>query len=77
MDSNPLAVLQARSTGLLTDVQAAERLGLAVKTLRNWRVSGRGPHFIRLGGAVRYQEEDLAAFIANGKRTSTSDGGAC
>lgn len=73
MNSNPLAVLQARRNSLLTDVQAAERLGLAVKTLRNWRVSGRGPRFIRLGRAVRYAVADLDAFIESGRRSSTSD----
>ena len=34
---------------LLTDVEAAEHLGLKVQTLRNWRGIGQGPNFIQLG----------------------------
>jgi hypothetical protein len=30
-------------------------LGVPVKTLRNWRVSGRGPPFSKLGASVRYE----------------------
>lgn len=49
---------------MLTEAQAAERLNLRRKTLQTWRYSGRGPRFTKLGGAIRYPEEDLEAFIA-------------
>ena len=61
---------------LIDEHEAAERLGLSVKTLRRWRWSGRGPAFRKLGSAVRYAEEDLAAFIEGARRRSTSDAGA-
>jgi hypothetical protein len=35
-------------------------LDVPVKTLRNWRVSGRGPPFSKFGASVRYE---LAAAI--------------
>ena len=41
---------------LLTDEQVAERWGLKVQTLRNWRFQGRGPAYLKLGAAVRYDE---------------------
>lgn len=64
---------------LLTETEAAERLGLAVATLRRWRWSGDGPEFVKLGtsrgSAVRYAPSALAAFVAAGARSSTSDTG--
>ena len=60
---------------LITEVQAADLLGLSVKTLRRWRWAGHPPRFIKLGGAVRYDMTDLSAFMESGRRTSTSDPG--
>ncbi len=53
--------------------EAAARLGLKVATLRRWRWSGRGPPFIKIGAAVRYDPDDVEAFIEAGRRSSTSD----
>lgn len=61
---------------LLTPEQAAALLNLKVKTLARWRWAGCGPRFIKIGGAVRYAENDLQAFIKAGVRLSTSDKGA-
>jgi hypothetical protein len=43
----------------LTEAQAAARLGLAPKTLRNFRSAGVGPTALRLGRSVRYHIEAL------------------
>lgn len=61
---------------LLTPEQAAALLNLKSKTLARWRWAGCGPRFIKIGGAVRYAENDLQAFIKAGLRISTSDKGA-
>jgi predicted DNA-binding transcriptional regulator AlpA len=58
---------------LLNTHQAAERCSLSPRTLEKHRVAGGGPHFIRLGSAVRYRLEDLDAWIAANRRRSTSD----
>ena len=58
---------------LVDEREAAERLGLAVATLRRWRWVGRGPLFVKIGGAVRYDPADLDALIEAGRRKSTSD----
>jgi excisionase family DNA binding protein len=43
---------------LLTTQQAAALLQLSPRTLRRWRVEGKGPPFIRLGSRrVRYRRE--------------------
>ena len=60
---------------LVNENEAACILALSVKTLRRWRWTGRGPCFIKIGGAVRYDQGDLIAFIEAGRRTSTSDPG--
>ncbi|WP_426608855.1 hypothetical protein [Bradyrhizobium sp. McL0616] len=52
---------------------AAKRLCVAEGTLSNWRIQGRGPRFVRIGGKVCYRDEDIDAFIAGGLRQSTSE----
>ncbi len=61
---------------LLNEREAAARLGLQIATLRRWRWAGKGPRFLKIEGAVRYDPVDLEAFIAAARRTSTSDDGA-
>ncbi len=60
---------------LLTETEAASLLNLSIKTLRRWRWAGRGPRFLKLGAAVRYDPADLAAYIEAGRRTSTTNTG--
>jgi hypothetical protein len=60
---------------LMNEYAAAEVLGLKVSTLRRWRWAGTGPSFIKIGGAVRYDPDHLATFVAAGTRSSTSDTG--
>ena len=61
--------------GLVTEHDAAQILGLSVKTLRRWRWAGKPPPFVKLGGAVRYDPAVLAACIEAARRTSTTDTG--
>ena len=61
--------------GLLDEYQAAEILGLKVSTLRRWRWAARGPPFVKLGSAVRYDPQVLTEFVDAGRRNSTSDRG--
>ena len=50
---------------LVDEREAAAILGLAIRTLRNWRWKRQGPRFRKLGlRAVRYSRGDLTAFIA-------------
>jgi hypothetical protein len=60
---------------LLREAEAARRLGTSVHTLQKWRCTGKGPRFVRLSRAVRYDPADLDPFIVAGRRTSTSDPG--
>lgn len=58
---------------VLTEREASERLGLSVRTLQKWRLLGRGPRYLKLGQAVRYDPDDLDAFLQGTRRTSTSE----
>ncbi len=60
---------------LLNEREAARRLSLRIATLRRWRWAGKGPRFLKLCGAVRYDPADLDTFIGEARRTSTSDDG--
>jgi hypothetical protein len=57
------------------ELDAARRLGTSVRTLRKWRCNGKGPRFVRLSRAVRYDPAHLDAFAAVGRRTLTSNPG--
>jgi hypothetical protein len=47
--------------------------GVAVKTMRNWRVQGLGPPFVATGRKlVRYRPSDLRAYQETNLRRSTS-----
>ncbi len=60
---------------LLNETEAARILAMQVTTLRRWRWAGKGPRFVKVGAAVRYDPADLATFIEAGRRSSTSDSG--
>jgi predicted DNA-binding transcriptional regulator AlpA len=49
---------------LLNDNQIAKTLGVAVATVRRWRLHGRGPRFIKCGAAVRYDQRDFQQWLA-------------
>lgn len=50
--------------GLLNEFQLAEAININVKTLRRWRLFGRGPHFIKVGGTlVRYPVSGVRAWL--------------
>ena len=58
---------------LLTEEQVAEQLSITTNTLRKWRWLGKGPAFIKIGAAVRYEADTLATFIRSTVKTSTSE----
>ena len=59
----------------LSPPEAAEVLGMSVRTLARYRVNGVGPPFHKLCGCVRYVREDLNDWAAARRRLSTSDDG--
>lgn len=59
---------------LLSEHEVAAIVGLSLGTIRRWRIQRQGPRFLKIGAAVRYRREDLAAWIesrpAGGERSA-------
>lgn len=58
---------------LLTEKQLVEQLPISVQALRNWRLNGKGPAFIKLGRSVAYDEQVVKDWLAANTMLSTSD----
>ena len=63
-------------TRYLRTPEAARFLGVSPRTLEKHRCYGTGPEFLKLGGRVVYQIDDLTAWAARGRRSSTFQEGA-
>ncbi|WP_425475862.1 helix-turn-helix transcriptional regulator [Mesorhizobium yinganensis] len=54
---------------MLTTKAAADYIGLSASWLNKSRMSGTGPVYLKVGGAVRYLAADLDAWLAGQRRT--------
>lgn len=64
-DASPVII--ATPPGALPSVPAAAYIGVARKTLSNWRALGEGPRYARLGKSgsrIVYRVSDLDQFLA-------------
>lgn len=48
---------------------------IKVRTLNNWRQSGDGPPFLKIGGAILYKIADVDAWEEARKKSNTSQYG--
>lgn len=48
---------------LLNENDVALQLSVTKAALRRWRLEGRGPRFLKLGSLVRYQQNDISAWL--------------
>jgi len=46
----------------LTAKELSFRWGVALKTLRQWRLKNKGPNFFKISGRAAYKLEDIEAF---------------
>lgn len=53
---------------LLTDVEVAALLDVSVKTVRRWRLLGRGPSYLKIHALVRYERATVEAWMRNNPR---------
>lgn len=58
---------------VLNTPEAARYVRLSKPTLERFRISGDGPKFLKLGGAVRYRKVDLDAWLESRVTGSTSE----
>jgi len=54
--------MEAQESIVIDDHGAANELGIAVQTLRNWRCKCRGPAYLKIGRSVRYQVKDIEEY---------------
>jgi predicted DNA-binding transcriptional regulator AlpA len=57
---------------LLTPEETASMLRCALSSLARWRWNGEGPHFVKVGGNVRYRRKDLRDWLDERSRSSTT-----
>lgn len=63
MSTSTQSVAMPHPGDLVDEHEAAASLGIAVRTLRNWRVLRKGPRYRKIGARlVRYHVADLAEF---------------
>lgn len=60
------------SLTLLNQTELAERWRISERTLERWRWRGEGPTFIKIGGSVAYDMEDVVAYEAARRRVALS-----
>jgi predicted DNA-binding transcriptional regulator AlpA len=48
---------------LISDIEASQRYGFALKTWRNWRFNGKGPAVYKIGRTCRYKISDIEAWL--------------
>lgn len=53
---------------LLTDAQVAQKIGVTVVTLQQWRKRGKGPPYVKEGAWVRYLGDSLDAWLRTRER---------
>lgn len=57
---------------VLDEGEAAHFLRVSTRTLQSWRVSGRGPAYLKIGRAVRYDRGTLTQWLVSQTRASTA-----
>lgn len=60
------------TTDVLTTEEAARYVRLGKPTLERFRLTGEGPRYAKLGGAVRYRRADLDQWLESRLVASTS-----
>jgi len=48
---------------ILTDKETASFLGVADRTLRDWRKRGKGPDYAQMGSKIRYRKTDINEYL--------------
>ena len=57
---------------VLTTTEAAQFVRLGKPTIERFRLTGEGPRYCKLGGAVRYRRCDLEEWLESRLTSSTS-----
>jgi predicted DNA-binding transcriptional regulator AlpA len=63
LSSERESVARQALQNLLNEHEVARIIGLSVASVRRWRLLRQGPKYIKIGAAVRYRPEDVAAWL--------------
>ena len=58
---------------LLNTDQAAEYMRISPRTLQDWRLSGNGPRFHKLGRLVRYGISEIDSWLVQNQHQNTTE----
>lgn len=58
-----MASISSEVQALLDERAVARLTGMSVASVRRWRLLRRGPHYLKLGSAVRYRPADIRAWL--------------
>ena len=58
---------------IYSEDETAKLLWCSVRTLQHWRVVGGGPLFVKAGRRVLYRHQDIADFLDQRLRRTTTD----
>ena len=65
--------IPADELALMTEEQASGFIGVTRRAMQAWRVSGKGPNYVRISArCVRYRKVDLVDWSERLLQTSTS-----
>jgi excisionase family DNA binding protein len=67
----------SRSVGglelMLTIDELSEYLAVPVRTLYDWRLSGRGPHAVHVGRQLRYRVSDVQTWLDSQREVTVGE----
>lgn len=58
---------------IVSTKQAARILGNSPRTLEDWRLTGIGPRFVKMGRNVRYRMSDILDYLEQNTFSSTAE----
>jgi len=58
---------------MLTEKQVATLLNINRATLSNWRSSGKGPKYVKVGGSIRYRYTDVELYLEKNSVETTGE----
>ncbi len=59
----------------LRPAKVADKLGVTIGTLANWRTKQIGPPDYRVGGLVLYADDEIDHWVAAGRQSTCDDAG--
>lgn len=63
IEDRKMGTVRINLEGLLGEYDVARITRLSVASVRRWRYLKQGPRYLKIGSAVRYKPEDIAAWL--------------